>query len=159
MTDPSLTSLQRELLEMIGSFGSPYFGVSSVAFDEELLESSPGRAVIEATLRELVVRGLVRSEQASSVLTLRPRDGIRRLSEADKRPAIRRDYEGKWWILTDAGRGAIGMPPFAEAVQTIWMNPSSSPFRVSPVIAPWFAWRARRGKPPVPGWYARLRRR
>ena len=32
--------------------------------DEEMLYGSPGRAVVDATLRDLLVRGLVSSERA-----------------------------------------------------------------------------------------------
>jgi hypothetical protein len=148
-----LTDLDRELLEAV-SWGGSRFGVATDCVDEELLESSPGRAAVEEALRSLVARGLIRAERTSGSLTLRPRDGIHPLSELGERNTVHRQYEGDWWILTEAGRAAIGLPP-AE-VRESWMNPSSGPWRVSPLIAPWCAWRFRRGKPPVPDWYARL---
>jgi len=105
-----LSDLERELLERV-SIGGTRFGVSPVCLDEELLESSPGRAAVETILLGLLVRGLVRSEWAAGGLTLRPRDGIHPLSEVAERRTVHREYEGDWWILTDAGRAAIGLPP------------------------------------------------
>jgi hypothetical protein len=153
MEDASLTAFERELLEAV-SIGGSRFGVATDCVDEELLEASPGRAAVEQTLRALVTRGLVRSEQSWGSLTLRPRDGIHPLSEAGKRKTVHRDYEGDWWIITDTGWAALGLPP--PKVEASWMNPSSGAWRVSPLIAPLCAWRFRRGKQPVPGWYARL---
>jgi hypothetical protein len=148
-----LSDLERELLERV-SIGGPRFGVSPVCLDEELLESSPGRAAVEATLRSLLARGLVRSEWAAGGLTLRPRDGIHPLSEVAERKTVHREYEGDWWLLTEPGRAAIGLPP--PSVHESWMNPSSGPYRVPPLIAPWCAWRAKHGKRPLPRWYSRL---
>jgi hypothetical protein len=153
MPEAVLTEFERELLEAVSVAGS-CFGVATDCVDEELLESSPGRTAVEQALQGLVARGLVRSERSESVLTLRPRDGIHPLSEASVRQDVRRDYEGNWWILTEAGRAAIGLGP--PEVEEFWMNPSSGPWRVSPFIAPLCAWRFRRGKPAVPAWYARL---
>jgi hypothetical protein len=61
MLEDPLSDLERELLERI-SIGGPRFGVSVVSLDEELLESSPGRPAVERVLRDLLARGLVRSE-------------------------------------------------------------------------------------------------
>jgi hypothetical protein len=63
--------------------------------DEEMLESSPGRVRVEATLRELVDRGLLSTERAINA-------GLPRRSDGE------RVYEGHWWCLTKAGRAAIG---------------------------------------------------
>jgi hypothetical protein len=153
MAEVPLTDLERELLEAV-SIGGTRFGVDTDSLDEELLEASPGRAVVEQTLRSLVARGLVRSERSWGSLTLRPRDGIHPLSEAGNRKTVHREYEGDWWIMTDAGWAALGVPP--PETSEFWMNPSSGAWRVSPLIAPLCAWRFRRGKPPVPAWYARL---
>jgi hypothetical protein len=155
MAESALTDLERELLERI-SIGGAHFGVSLDHLDEELLESSPGRPAVETALQELLDRDLVRSESSptTSLLTLRPRDGIHPLSEAGKRKAISRDYDGDWWIITDVGRAAIGLPPPQGGA--IWINPSTGPFRVPPVLAPWCTWRFRRGKQPLPDWYTRL---
>jgi hypothetical protein len=65
-------------------------------------------------------------------------------------------YEDDWWHTTDAGRAAIGVQRPAQAQSTGWLNPSSGPYRVPPVLAPWCRWRHRRGKPTVPAWYTRL---
>jgi len=94
-------------------------------------DPSPGQAAIEASLRGLRARNLVRSEWSSTVLTLDHGDA--------------QEYEGEWWIITDAGRAAIGLPPARP--EAGWVNPSSGPWRVSPLIAPLCAWRFRRGKP------------
>lgn len=153
MAEVPITELERELLEAV-SIGGSRFGVATDCVDEELLEESPGRAAVETALRSLLARGLVRTERSWGSLTLRPRDGIHPLSEAGTRKTIHRDYEGDWWIMTHAGWAALGVPP--PETREFWMNPSSGAWRVSPLIAPLCAWRFRRGKPPVPGWYARL---
>jgi hypothetical protein len=124
----TLTEFERELLDAVGIGGSR-FGVATDSLDEELLETSPGRAVVEETLRRLDARGLVRSERSWGSLTLRPRDGTHSLSEADKRPTVHRAYEGDWWIITDAGWAALGVPP-PTSVES-WMNPSSGQWSVS----------------------------
>jgi hypothetical protein len=156
MSEVRLTDLERELLEAV-SVGGSSFGVATDCVDEELLESSPGRTAVERALRELAARGLVRGERSWGSLTLRPRDGIHPLSEIGQRKTVHRDYDGDWWILTEAGRAAIGLGP--PEVEEFWINPSSGPWHVSPLVAPWFEWRARHGKEPVPGWYSRLTRR
>jgi hypothetical protein len=156
MTEHPLTDFERELLQVV-AIGGSRFGVATDCVDEELLESSPGRAAVEQTLRGLVERGLVWSERSESVLTLRPRDGIHPLAEAAERNTVHREYEGEWWILTEAGRAAIGLGP--PEVKQSWINPSSGPWRVSPLVAPWFEWRARHGKEPLPRWYSRMTRR
>lgn len=109
MTHLDLTELERELLERV-SVGGARFGVALDCLDEELLERSPGREAIETSLHALRERGLVRSEPSWGSLTLRPRDGIHPLSEAAQRRTVHREYNGDWWILTDDGRRAIGLP-------------------------------------------------
>jgi len=119
-----LTKLERELLEAVQS----RFGQATDGVDEQLPADSPGRAVVESALRSLRERGLVTSEWSYGTIDLRPRDGTE---------AVHREYEGDWRELTDAGRAAIGLPPKTEAVaERFWMNPSSGPWRVSPLIAP-----------------------
>ncbi len=49
-----MTPLERELLECCSMAGE-----TTTTLDEEMLEMSPGRAVVEATLRDLLARGLV----------------------------------------------------------------------------------------------------
>src|SRR2546421_2970086 len=109
MADASLTDLERAILDAV-SIGGPRFGVATDCVDEELLEASPGRAAVEENLRGLRARGLVRSEWSWGSLTMRPVDGIHTLSQSAKRKTVHREYEGEWWILTEAGRAAIGLP-------------------------------------------------
>jgi hypothetical protein len=156
MSEVVLTEFERELLEAV-SVGGSRFGVATGCVDEELLEASPGRASVEEALRDLAARGLATSERSCGSLTLRPRDGIHPLAAIDRRETVHREYEGEWWIITEAGRAAIGLRP--PEVDEFWINPSSGPWRVSPLVAPWFEWRARHGKAPVPGWYSLLTRR
>lgn len=153
MTGIDLTELEQELLDRV-SIGGARFGVALDCLDEELLERSPGRGAIEVSLRALAERGLVRSEWASGSLTLRPRDGIHPLSEVAQRKTVHREYDGDWWVLTEEGRRAIGLQP--AKIERFWMNPSSGPYRVPPILAPWCAWRFRHGKRPLPHWYTRL---
>jgi hypothetical protein len=148
-----LTDFERALLDAV-SIGGSRFGVDTDSIDEELLETSPGRAAVEEALRSLVARGLMRSERSWGSLTLRPRDGIHPLAEAENRETLHREYEGDWWIITEGGWAALGVPP--PTITESWINPSSGPWRVSPLIAPLCGWRYRRGKPPVPAWYERL---
>jgi hypothetical protein len=152
MDDAGLTDLERELLELasLASIG----GETTTSLDEEMLEVSPGRATVETTLRGLVDRGLMRTERATFMGAMKPRDGVHARSEAHLREAVDRTYEDDWWILTESGREAIGLP--REGPKAHWMNPSSGPFRVPPPLAPWCAWRFRRGKEPLPAWYRRL---
>jgi hypothetical protein len=140
----SLTALERELLELCyldAEGGEP----TTKLYAE--LQSPPDRATLEATLRSLVDRGLMKRWRGTYV-------GV----ERDRRTGEVTDveYEDDWWPVTDVGRAAIGVRPRAETVKKGWMNPSSGYWRVSPLIEPLCAWRVRRGKPPVPRWYARL---
>jgi hypothetical protein len=128
--DASINEVERELLEVLLNGGSR-FGMPLPLI--ELPRKSEQE--IEEFLRGLRSRELIRSEWCDSVL-----DG--------------QEYTGDWWIITDAGRAAIGLPPAKP--EAFWMNPSSGPWRVSPLIAPLCAWRFRHGKEPVPRWYARL---
>jgi hypothetical protein len=138
MTVISLTALERELLELCSMDAEG--GETTTRLAEEMLASPPDRAALEATLRGLVNRGLMSR--------WRGEDSPIREGDAP--------YEDDWWPVTDAGRAAIGLPPKPEAVQQLWINPSSGAWRVSPLIAQLCAWPFRRGKLPVPGWYARL---
>lgn len=90
---PPLTGLELELLELISMAGEP-----TTVLDEEMLESSPGRATVEATLRDLLGRGLLTTERAINAGLPRRIDG-------------ERVYEDDWWNLTRAGRAAIGLKP------------------------------------------------
>jgi len=149
-----LSELERELLELASM--APMSGETTATLDEEMLESSPGRDVLQTTLRGLVERGLMTTSQGRFVGEMRPRDGVHPRSEAGKRQVVHRDYIDDWWVVSEAGRVAIGKPP---RPRPRWMNPSSGPWRVSPLIAPWCAFRVRRGKQPPPAWYGRVIRR
>jgi hypothetical protein len=144
MSDPPpLNVFERELLELanLGLSG----GVTTTSLDEEMLESSRGRSTVEAALRGLAARGLVRSERALFVGVQRTRDGVHRREEAHLRTAIDREYEDDWWIVTAKGRRAIGLP--RRRPPAFWMNPRSGPFRRSPINAffygIWFRIRSR----------------
>ncbi|HWF51560.1 MAG TPA: hypothetical protein VG294_13055, partial [Solirubrobacteraceae bacterium] len=56
----ALTALERELLELCSMSGE-----TTTTLDEEMLESSPGRTIVEATVRGLVDRGLMTTERGT----------------------------------------------------------------------------------------------
>jgi hypothetical protein len=140
-----LSDLERELLELCSMDAEG--GETTTTLYVEMLESPPDRSTLEATLRRLVDRGLMRTWRGTFGGGQRDR-WTRETSNVV--------YEDDWWAVTDAGRAAIGLPPRARADQRFWMNPSSGPYRVPAIIAPWCAWRAQHGKQPLPGWYTRL---
>ncbi len=89
-----LTDLERELLELISMAGEP-----TTVLDEEMLESSPGRSVVEETLKGLLARGLISTGRAVNAGEPRRSDG-------------ERVYEDDWWELTaEAIRTVTGVPP------------------------------------------------
>jgi hypothetical protein len=90
---PELTDLERELLELISMAGEP-----TTVLDEEMLELSPGRAVVEETLKGLLAGGFLSTERAVHAGQPRRSDG----------ECV---YEDDWWELTRAGRRAIGQEP------------------------------------------------
>jgi hypothetical protein len=99
----SLIDFEREILELCSMASG---GETTTALDEEMLDSSPGRSAVEATLQGLVARGLMTTERV----------------------------EGEdWWPVTREGRRAIGLPRRRPPV--FWINPSSGPFRRSPLNA------------------------
>ncbi len=59
-------------------------GEPTTVLDQEMLESSPGRATVEATLRDLRSRGLLTTERAINARLPRRIDG-------------ERVYEDDWW--------------------------------------------------------------
>lgn len=91
--DRDLTDLQRELLELCSMAGEP-----TTVLDEEMLESSPGRARMESTLRGLVEVGLMTTERAVN-------------GGQPRRSGGEGVYEDDWWDVTPAGRAAVGLPP------------------------------------------------
>jgi hypothetical protein len=122
-------------------------GETTTTLYVEMLKSPRDRATLEAILQSLVSRGLMARWFGTF-------SGARRDRSTGRVSNV--VYDDDWWAVTDAGRAAIGLPPRAETVEASWINPSSGAWRVSPLIAPLCAWRFRRGKPPVPRWYARL---
>ncbi len=140
-----LSDLERELLELCSMDSGG--GETTTTLYVGMLESPPDRANLEATLRGLVDRGLMRTWR-----------GVYLGGQWNRWTEQIEDvtYEDDWWPVTDAGRAAIGLPPSAQAVRQFWMNPSSGPYRAPPIIAPWCAWRTRHGKPPLPRWYSRI---
>jgi len=140
-----LSDLERELLELCSM--DTEGGETTTTLHVEMLESPPDRATLEATLRGLVERGLMRTWRGTF-------GGSQRNRQTGQTSHV--VYEDDWWPVTDRGRAAIGLLPKAQAVRQFWMNPSSGPYRVPPVIAPWCAWRARHGKRPLPCWYSRI---
>lgn len=99
MAEIPLTELERELLELCSmDVGG---GESTTTLDEEMLEVTPGRSVIESTLRGLVARGLMRTFRGSYSGLQQHRDGSK----------VHRAYEDDWWPLTEEGRAAIGLGP------------------------------------------------
>jgi hypothetical protein len=94
MNDPvSLTALERELLELCSMSGEP-----TTTLDEEMLEHSPGRAIVEAALQGLRARRLVTTER-----------GI--YAGMPSRPGGEQVYEDDWWDVTGKGRPAVDPPP------------------------------------------------
>jgi hypothetical protein len=94
-----LEDLERELLELCSQ--APNMGETTTALDEEMLEVSPGRPTVEATLRRLVDRGLMTTSRAVFGGNQRNRDGS----------IVHRIYEDDWWVVSTDGRAAIGLPP------------------------------------------------
>jgi hypothetical protein len=92
--------------ELLELSSMAFWGETTATLDEEMLALSPGRATVETTLRGLVARGLMTTERVD---------------------------DDDWWPVTPAGRRAIGLPRRRPPVG--WMNPSSGPFRRSPVNA------------------------
>jgi hypothetical protein len=140
-----LTELERELLELCSMDAGG--GETTTTLYVEMLRSPPDRATLEATLRGLVERGLMQTWP-----------GVYGGDQRDRTTGETSHvvYEDDWWPATDAGRAAIGLRPRAEAVKERWMNPSSGPWRVSPLVAPLCAWRFRHGKEPIRHRYTRL---
>lgn len=99
MTEVSLTELERELLELCSI--APNMGETTTTLDEAMLELSPGRRAVETALRGLVDRALMTTARGTFGGMHRFRDGREE----------HRIYEDDWWVLTPAGRAAIGLGP------------------------------------------------
>jgi hypothetical protein len=120
MGDLQLSDLEQELVELCSV--APHMG-ETTTLDEEMLQASPGRETVEATLRGLVARGLMTTSRAVFGGDQRNRDGS----------TEHRVYEDDWWVVTAAGRREIGLPQTPS--QPEWINPSNGQFRRSPVNA------------------------
>jgi hypothetical protein len=79
-------------------------GETTTSLHEEMLRENHDRATIECTLRSLVARGLMVTSRGTYAGTQRSRDGA----------VGARVYEDDWWVLTEEGRAAIGLPPRAS---------------------------------------------
>lgn len=99
MERPSLNDLERELLELCAI--AAYMGETTTTLHEEMLSEEHGRDVVEAALRSLVDRGLMTTSRGTYGGMQRSRDGR----------VEHRVYEDDWWVVTDEGRVAIGLPP------------------------------------------------
>src|ERR1035437_6268474 len=91
-TEP-FTALERELLELCAMSGE-----TTTTLDEEMLVASPGRAIVEATLRSLLARGLLTTERGT-------------YARVPSRPDGDHVYEDDWWDATPTGRATVGLPP------------------------------------------------
>jgi hypothetical protein len=143
MTSSELTDLEREVLERC--YLDVEGGETTRALQVEMLAEPIERSELEAVLQGLVDRGLMVSWRGTYLGGERPRDGGERTV----------DYVDDWWVVTDAGRAAIGLRPASETREEFWLNPSSGAWRVPPVLLPWARWRSRRGKPMLPDWLCR----
>ncbi len=142
METEGLGAVERELLQRCIFAG----GETTTTLDAEMT-ASPGRPVLEKLLKGLVELELMERMWGmdASLTTDRRRGEI-----------SHRVYEDDCWRTTDAGRSVVGLPPAGEGREQLWINPSSGPHRVPPMLARWSAWRSRRGKSTLPAWYARL---
>jgi len=107
---PVLSEFERELLESCSV--SPNMGETTTTLEEEILTEAYDRELIEASLRSLVDRGLVMVSKGLFAGVQRLRDGS----------VVHRAYEDNWWVVTEEGRAAIGLPPRRSG--WLWMPPS-----------------------------------
>lgn len=106
----ALSDFERELLELCSV--SPNMGETTTTLQEEMLSEEYDWPLIEASLRSLVDRGLMTVSRGTFAGVQRLRDGR----------VVHRGYEDDWWVVTDEGRAAIGLPPRPAGWQ--WMPPS-----------------------------------
>jgi hypothetical protein len=99
MDRPSLSDFERELLELCSI--APNMGETTTTLHEEMLSEDHDRSAIEAVLSNLVALGLMTTSRGIF-------GGIQRLRDGR---VERRVYEDDWWVVTDKGRAAIGLPP------------------------------------------------
>jgi hypothetical protein len=94
-----LSELQEELLKLCAI--APHMGETTTTLHEEMLSEAHDRRVIEASLCSLVARGLMTTSRGTFGGVQRSRDGREE----------HRVYEDDWWVVTDEGRAAVGLPP------------------------------------------------
>lgn len=99
MERPSLSDFERELLELCAPASN--MGETTTSLYEEVSSEKYDRAALEAALRGLVARDLMTTSRGIFAGRQRLRSGR----------TIDCVYEDDWWVLTDSGRAAIGMPP------------------------------------------------
>jgi len=99
MGGPGLSDLERELLELCAP--AVGMGEPTTLLHEQELSERLDRDVVEATLRGLVARGLMTTSRGTY-------GGPRRQPDGSEKMDV---YEDDWWVLTDGGRAAIGLPP------------------------------------------------
>jgi hypothetical protein len=105
---PALSDFELELLELCSV--SPNMGETTTTLEEEMLTEAYDRQLIEASLRSLVDRGLVTVSRGIFAGVQRLRDGR----------VVHRAYEDDWWVVTDEGRAAIGLPPSSGSDDFRW---------------------------------------
>jgi hypothetical protein len=98
MDSMRLSGLEEELLELCAI--APHMGETTATLHEEMLSEEHDRSVIETSLRNLVARGLMTTSRGTFGGVQRSRDGCEE----------HRVYEDDWWVVTDEGRAAIGLP-------------------------------------------------
>jgi|ERR1700722_6372942 len=105
---PVLSNFECELLELCSV--SPNMGETTTTLQEEMLTEYYDRRLIEASLRQLVERGLLTVSRGVFAGAQHLRDGS----------VVHRGYEDDWWVVTDAGRAAIGLPPRSGSEDFRW---------------------------------------
>jgi hypothetical protein len=98
MDTPYLSDLEEELLELCGE--SPRMGATTTTLHESV-SGDYDRPVVEAALRCLVAQGFLATRRVSAG-TQRSRD-VRVGGDEDH-----------WWVVTEEGRTAIGLPSRQE---------------------------------------------
>lgn len=103
MTLPVLSDFEQELLERCSE--APNMGETTTTLYEEITDYRD-RAVIEEALHGLVARGFMTTSQGVF-------GGEQRLRDGRTEHQI---YEDDWWVVTDEGRAAIGLPPKSRPI-------------------------------------------
>lgn len=111
MVGLALSAFESELLELCAQ--APYMGETTTTLCDSMLKVPPARDVLEPTLRGLVDRGLMTTSRGTFGGEEQLRDGR----------VEHRVYEDDWWIVTDTGRAAIGLPPKKKRTWGLWDNP------------------------------------